>query len=79
MNYRLLTGDHRLWTKDQRKGRALVAEEASARRPKLSGETIHRPVPRPGYQLGSMAGSITEKSIINDYAEGPAVTLPSDN
>lgn len=56
-------------------------EEASARRSKLSGETLHRPVPRPGYQQGksktsyrSMAGSITEKSIINDYAEGPAVT-----
>ncbi|GMN25079.1 hypothetical protein TIFTF001_050355 [Ficus carica] len=33
-------------------GRALVAEKASARRSKLSGETIHRPVPRPGYQQG---------------------------
>ena len=31
-------------------------------------------VTRTGYQQGSMAGSITEKSIINDYAEGPAVT-----
>lgn len=54
--------------------KALVAEEASARRSKLSGETIHRKVTRTGYQQGSMAGSITEKSIINDYAEGPAVT-----
>lgn len=61
--------------RDPREGRALVAEETSARRPKLSGETIHRPVPRPGYQKGSMAG----KSIIKNYAEGPAVTLPSDN
>ncbi|KAL8253296.1 hypothetical protein R6Q59_036989 [Mikania micrantha] len=30
----------------------MPAEKASARRSKLSGETIHWSVPRPGYQQG---------------------------